>query len=43
MRPVFTLNDKGGLRPGEELVELATKLGIAHAVEGNKMRRKDGE
>ena len=43
LRPVFTLNDKDGLRPGEELVELATKLGIAHAVEGNKMRRKDGE
>ena len=33
MRPVFNVNDKGGLDPSKELVELATKLKIAHAVE----------
>ena len=43
LRPVFTLNDKGGLKSSEELVELATKLVIAHAVEGNKEKRNDGE
>ena len=34
LRPVYTLNDKNGLKPSEELAELATKLGTAHAVEG---------
>ena len=34
LRPVFNRNDKGGLKPSAELVELASKLGIAHAVEG---------
>ena len=43
LRPVFMLNDKGGLNPSEELVELATKLGIAHAVEGNKEQRNEGK
>ena len=43
LRPVFTLNDKGVLKPSEELVELATKLGIAHAVEGSKEQRNNGE
>ena len=32
LRPVFHISDKGGLKPSEELVELATKLKIAHAV-----------
>ena len=31
--PVYDANDKGGLKPGKELVELATKLKIVHAVE----------
>ena len=38
LRPVYHISGKGGLKPSEELVELATKLRIAHAVEEAKER-----
>ena len=44
LKPVFNINDKGGLRPSEELVELASKLRIARTPSGrptNKGRNKD--
>ena len=43
LRPGFIINDKGGIRPSEELVELATKLRIAHAVEETKEQRNEGD
>ena len=43
LRPVYNRNDRGGLRPSAELVELATKLRIAHAIEETKDPKEQGE
>ena len=43
LRPVFSMNDNGGLKPSEELVKLATKLRIAHAVEEPKEQHNKDE
>ena len=42
-RPVFHISDKGGLKPSEEIAELATKLRIAHAVEETEERGNEDE
>ena len=39
LRPVFHINDRGGLKPSEELAELATKLRIADRARCPRDRR----
>ena len=41
LRPVFHTSGKGGLKPNEELAELAAKLGIAHAIQGTEVCSED--
>ena len=42
-RPVFHISGKGGLKPSEELAELATKLRIAHAVQASEVCGEEDE
>eukprot|EP00967_Tisochrysis_lutea_P061107 scaffold78266_cov31-Tisochrysis_lutea.AAC.1 len=41
LSPVFRISDKGGLKPSEELVELAAKLKITHAIAEAQQRSNE--
>ena len=43
LRPVFHISDKGGLKPSEELAELATKLRISHGLQETEERGNEDE
>eukprot|EP00967_Tisochrysis_lutea_P147484 scaffold280251_cov41-Tisochrysis_lutea.AAC.1 len=43
LRPVYNINNKGVLKPSEELAELAAKLRIAHVVEETGEQCGEGE